>query len=159
MAHHIKRLAAVLAAVFAVAGLGSVAAASAGTVSPGTSALISATLINVPATQVCQDQRFTVGVWAQSGTSWADRRYVVNVYDPNWVRVLNKSGHAPTSNWQYWHPKASRLGKYHTIYLTWNNGVRYRNRYDTNSVRCRRSAWPRPWPRGARTKHTLPAAH
>jgi hypothetical protein len=79
MAHHIKRLAAVLAAVFAVAGLGPVVAASAGTASPGTRVVPYDTLINVPATRVCHYHRFTVGVWAQPGTSWANRRYVVNV--------------------------------------------------------------------------------
>jgi hypothetical protein len=136
MAHHIKRLAAVLAAVFAVAGLGPVAAASAGTASLGTSALPYDTLINVPATRVCHYHRFTVGVWAQPGTSWANRLYVVNVYNPNWVRVLRKSGHAPTSHWLFWHPKAWRLGKYHTIYKNWHNGVLYRSSYVTKSVRC-----------------------
>lgn len=136
MAHHIKRLAAVLAVVVAVAGLGSVAAASAATASPGTSALVSATLINVPATQVCHYHRLTVGVWAQPGTSWANWCYVVNVYNPKWVRVLHKYGHAPTSYWLFWRPKAWRLGKYHTIYKTWYNGVPYRSRYDTKSVRC-----------------------
>jgi hypothetical protein len=137
MAHHVKRLAAVLAAVFAVAGLGSVAAASAGTASPGTSAIVpSDTLINVPAAQVCHYHRFRVGVWAQPGTSWANRRYVVNVYSPSWARVLHKSGHAPTSHWLFWHPKAWRLGKYHTIYKNWHNGVLYRSKYVTKSVRC-----------------------
>lgn len=136
MAHHIKRLAAVLAAVFAVAGLGPVAAASAGTASPGTRAVPYDTLINVPAARVCHYHRFTVGVWAQPGTSWANRRYVVNVYSPSWVQVLHKSGHAPTSHWLFWHPKVSRLGKYHTIYKNWQNGVLYRSRYATKSVRC-----------------------
>ena len=60
----------------------------------------------------------------------------MDVYNPNWVRVLHKYGHAPSSYWLFWHPKAWRLGKYHTIYKTWHNGVLYRNRYDTKSVRC-----------------------
>jgi hypothetical protein len=136
MPHHIKRLAAVLAAAFAFAGLGCGAAASADTASPGTSASASATLINVPTTRVCHYHRFTVGVWAQPGTSWANRRYVVNVYNANWVRVLHKSGHAPTSYWLFWHPTAWKLGKYHTIYKTWHNGVLYRSKYITTSVRC-----------------------
>lgn len=137
MPHRIKRIAAVLAAAFTIAGLGSVAAASAGTAAPATSASVpSSTLINFPATHVCRYHRFTVGVWAQPGTSWANRRYVVNVYNPDWVQVLHRSGHAPTSSWLFWHPKAWKLGKYHTIYQNWQNGVLYRTRYVTKSVRC-----------------------
>jgi hypothetical protein len=136
MPHRIRRLAVDLAAVLAIAGLGSVAAASAGTVSPGTGASRSATLINVPAARICHYHRFKVGVWAQPGTSRANRRYVVNVYNPSWVRVLHRFGHAPTSYWLFWHPRVGKLGRYHTIYKTWNNGVLYRNKYVTKSVRC-----------------------
>ena len=136
MPHQVKRLAAVLAAAFAFAGLGSGAAASADTASPAISASVSATLINVPTTRVCHYRRFTVGVWAQPGNSWANRHYVVNVYNANWVQVLHKSGHAPTLYWLFWHPKAWKLGKYHTIYKTWQNGVLYRSKYITTSVRC-----------------------
>ena len=75
-------------------------------------------------------------MWAQPGTSWANRRYVVNVYNPSWVQVLHKSGHAPTSQWLFWHPKAWKLGKYHTIYKSWKNGVLYSSKYVTKSVRC-----------------------
>jgi hypothetical protein len=51
-------------------------------------------------------------------------------------RVLHKHGHAPTSHWLFWHPKAWKLGRYNTIYKTCNNGVPYRNKYVTKSVRC-----------------------
>lgn len=136
MPHHIRRLAALVAAAFAFAGLGPVAAASTGTASPGSSASPSATLISEPATHVCHYHRFRVGVWAQPGTSRANRRYVVNVYNPDSVRVMHKFGHAPTSSWLFWHPRAWKLGKYHTIYKTWYNGVLYRSRYVTKSVRC-----------------------
>jgi hypothetical protein len=134
--YRIKSLAAVLAATLAIAGLGSAAAASAGTGSPGTSASGYDTLITTPPARVCHYHRFTVGVWAQPGTSWANRRYVVNVYNPHWVRVLHQVGHAPTDHWLYWHPKAWQLGKYHTIYKTWHNGVLYRSKYVTRSHRC-----------------------
>ena len=94
------------------------------------------TLINQPPARVCHHHTFTVGVWAQPGTPWANRRYVVNVYNPSRVRVQHHAGHAPTSAWRYWHPKAWKLGYYHTIYTTWKNGVRYRTRLATHSVRC-----------------------
>jgi hypothetical protein len=151
MPHRFPRLAAVLTAAFAIAGLGTVAAAAAGTASPrtashrpashlaasaGTSAPAAGTLINRPAAQVCHGQRFTVGAWAQPGTSWANRPYAVNVYNPDWVQVLHKSGHAPTSSWLFWHPTASNLGKYHISYRTWHNGVLYRSTFVTRSVGC-----------------------
>ena len=40
------------------------------------------------------------------------------------------------SFWLFWRLEAWRLGKCHTIYNTWYNGVLYRSRYDTKSVRC-----------------------
>ncbi|MDR0342363.1 MAG: hypothetical protein LBI49_04475 [Nocardiopsaceae bacterium] len=146
MPHRIARLAAVLTAAFTIAGLTSAAAASAGTASPrtdsprtasrGTRAPTAGTLINRPAAQVCHGQRFTVGAWAQPGASWANRPYVVNVYNQDWVQVLHKSGHAPTSSWLYLRPTASNLGKYHVSYQIWHNGVRYRSKFVTRSVRC-----------------------
>lgn len=133
---HVKRVAAVLAAAVAIAMLGSVAVTTAGAAPPSATALRRATLVNYPGARVCQYHRFTVGVWAQPGTSWADRRFVINVYNPNSVRVLHKSGHAPTDRWRKWHPKASQLGKYHTVYKVWNNGTVNRSSYFTRSHRC-----------------------
>ena len=124
MLHHIWKVTAVLAAAFGVAVLSSAAPASADT------------LINQPPARVCHHHTFTVGVWAQPGTPWANRRYVVNVYNPSRVRVQHHAGHAPTSAWRYWHPEAWKLGYYHTIYTTWKNGVRYRTRLATHTVRC-----------------------
>ncbi|MBO0816606.1 MAG: hypothetical protein J2P30_15875, partial [Actinobacteria bacterium] len=106
------------------------------TASRGTGAPAAGTLINSPAARVCHGQRFTVGVWAQPGTSRANRPYVVNVYNPDWVQVRHESGHAPTSSWQFWHLRASHLGRYHISYQTWHDGVRYRSRFVTSSVRC-----------------------
>lgn len=125
MMNKIRRLAAVV-----------VAAAALGSAAPALAVTPSATLINQPAARVCHYHRFKVGVFAQPGTSWANRRYVVNVYRPDWVRVLHKSGHAPTSHWLFWHPKAWKLGRYHTTYKTWSNGTRYVSRYVTRSHRC-----------------------
>ena len=99
MLHHIWKVTAVLAAAFGVAVLSSAAPASADT------------LINQPPARVCHHHTFTVGVWAQPGTPWANRRYVVNVYNPSRVRVQHHAGHAPTSAWRYWHPKAWKLDK------------------------------------------------
>ncbi len=67
MPNHIKTLAAIIAAAFAVAGLGNVTTASAGTASPGTSASDSSTLISVPVAQVCHYRRFTIGVGSARG--------------------------------------------------------------------------------------------
>jgi hypothetical protein len=53
------------------------------------------TLVNVPASTVCQFHTFKVGVWAQGGTSLPNRRYIVNVWSPLGVRVLHKEGYAP----------------------------------------------------------------
>ena len=136
MLQHIKRVAAALAAAFIVAAPGTAPVASASNASPGGSASGSATLIAAPPARVCHYHRFEVGVWAQPGTSWANRRYVVNVYNPHWIRVLHKHGRAPSSHWLFWHPKAGKLGKYHTIYKTWHNGVLYRSKYATSSHRC-----------------------
>lgn len=151
MPHRIARLAAVLTAAFTIAGLSSAAAAAAGTASPrtvpprtashraashGASGPTAGTLINRPTAQVCHGQRFTVGAWAQPGTSWANRPYVVNVYNPDWGQVLHKSGHAPTSSWLYRRPTAANLGTYHVSYQVWHNGVRYRSKFVTRSVRC-----------------------
>jgi hypothetical protein len=123
----VKRLAVILAAIFVTAGLVMATAPSA----------LADTLINTPVARVCHYHRFTVGVWAQPGTSWANRRYVVKVYNPNHVRVLYKRGHAPTSHWLFWHPKAWLLGKYRTYYKTWHNGtVIHSGPYVTRSVRC-----------------------
>jgi hypothetical protein len=127
MMNKIKRLAAVLVAA---AALGPAAPVLADPMTP------SATLINQPVPRVCHYHRFKVGVMAQPGTSWANRRYVVNVYNPHWVRVLHKSGHAPTTHWLFWHVKAWKLGRYHTTYKTWNNGTLYKNKYITRSHRC-----------------------
>lgn len=122
----IKKLAAVL-----------VAAAVLGPAAPALAVITPAdTLISQPVPRVCHYHRFKVGVFAQPGTSRANRRYVVNVYNPHWVRFLHKSGHAPTSHWLFWHVKAWKLGRYHTTYKTWHNGTLYKNKYVTRSHRC-----------------------
>jgi len=122
----IKKLAAVL-----------VAAAVLGPAAPALAVITPAdTLISQPVPRVCHYHRFKVGVFAQPGTSRANRRYVVNVYNPKRVRVLHKYGRALTSHWLFWHPKALKLGRYHTIYKTWHNGMLYRSKYVTKSVRC-----------------------
>jgi hypothetical protein len=118
----IKRLLVVVTVAVAVTSLSSAARAD--------------TLANVPPSAVCHDHRFAVGVWAQPGTSWANRRYVVNVYAPSGARVLHKAGHAPTSQWVYWHPKAWHLGKYRTVYKVWSNGVVHYGRYGTRANSC-----------------------
>jgi hypothetical protein len=110
--------------------------------SAGTAGLLTAapaladTLIQAPPPRVCHYHKFAVGVWAQPGTSWANRRYVVNAYNPHGVRVLHKAGHAPSSHWLIWHVKAWKLGRYHTIFKTWKNGTPYKSKYVTRSHRC-----------------------
>jgi hypothetical protein len=96
------------------------------------------TLENVPARTVCQFNKFTVGVWAQAGTSLANRRYIVNVWSPRDIRVLHKEGHAPESpaGWALWHVIAGRTGTYYTYYHIWYNGVEHTNRWPTTSSHC-----------------------
>src|SRR5689334_21544179 len=107
MLHHLSRLAALFAAFSFTTVVGTLTAAS-GSAPPRSASVRVAhasasasgyTLVNYPGTRVCHYHRLNIGVWAQSGTSWANRRYVANVYNPNGVRVLHKYGHAPTSHW------------------------------------------------------------
>lgn len=79
------------------------------------SGAINDVLINYPARHVCVGHRFTVGVWYQS-FSGHSRRYSVSVYNPQRVRILHKTGSAPSSHWRFWKIRPTESGKYHTIY-------------------------------------------
>jgi hypothetical protein len=133
-----KRTAIVLGALSAL-GLATPAlatAASASSALPGTRSVARDLLVNAPPASVCRYHKFKVGVWAQPGTPRDQRRYVVNVYNPNWRRVLHKTGYAPTSHWRFWHVGAWEQGNYHTYYRNWVNGHRYTTKFVTKSSRC-----------------------
>jgi hypothetical protein len=80
-------------------------------------------LVNQPASSVCVGKTFKVGVWYQQ-FSGGPRAYRVAVYNPSWRRVLYKHGRAPSSHWKFWRIRASRTGKYHTVYR-----IRYKGRW------------------------------
>jgi hypothetical protein len=96
------------------------------------------TLINQPGTRVCHGHTFTVGVWAQSGTSLKDRWYNVYVQNPNGTRDLFSKGYAPESPspWRLWHIRAGVTGWYHTTYVIWHGGHKYTSKYATLSHSC-----------------------
>jgi hypothetical protein len=92
-------------------------------------------LVNQPASAVCVGKTVKVGVWYQqfSGDS---RRYRVAVYNPHWRRVLYKRGRAPSSHWRFWRVRATRTGKYHTVYRTRYQGKWIRYPAITRAHRC-----------------------
>lgn len=96
------------------------------------------TLINVPASRVCHDSEIKVGVWAQSGTSWADRQYSVDVWSPHGDHAFHSAGHAPESpkGWWFWYVKAWQYGTYHTVYHTWHSGHMYANTFSSYVRYC-----------------------
>lgn len=96
------------------------------------------TLVNAPASSVCQHHYINVGVWAQGGTSRADRRYFVDVWGPTGDHSFHSQGYAPESpqGWRIWSVKAWKTGVYRTVYGTWHNGTEYKTRFYTTSRTC-----------------------
>jgi hypothetical protein len=92
-------------------------------------------LVNQPASSVCVDKTFRVGVWYQQ-FSGGPRAYRVAVYDPSWRRVLYKHGRAPSSDWKFWRIRTSRTGKYHTVYRTRYKGKWIPYRAITKAHHC-----------------------
>jgi hypothetical protein len=72
-------------------------------------------LVNQPASSVCVGHTFKVGVWYQH-YSGGSRAYRVAVYSPSGKRLLYKHGRASSAHWRYWKVRATRAGKYHTVY-------------------------------------------
>ncbi len=72
-------------------------------------------LVNQPASSVCVGHTFKVGVWYQQ-YSGGSRAYRVAVYSPSGKRLLYKHGRASSAHWRYWKVRATRAGKYHTVY-------------------------------------------
>jgi hypothetical protein len=96
------------------------------------------TLINVPSSSACHGHTFTVGVWAEAGTSLRNRWYNVDVQNPNGTRDLFSKGYAPESPspWRLWSMRAGWIGTYQTTYTTWYNGHRYTSKYSTTVTHC-----------------------
>jgi hypothetical protein len=94
-------------------------------------------LVNQPASSVCVGHTFKVGVWYQQ-YSGGSRAYRVAVYSPSGRRVLYKHGRASSAHWRYWKVRATRAGKYHTVYSGhWKHPKQWsRYRVTTRARRC-----------------------
>jgi hypothetical protein len=94
-------------------------------------------LVNQPASSVCVGHTFKVGVWYQQ-YSGGSRAYRVAVYSPSGKRLLYKHGRASSSHWRYWKVRATRLGKYHTVYSGhWKHPKRWDHyRVTTKARQC-----------------------
>ncbi len=72
-------------------------------------------LVNQPAARVCTGATFKVGIWYQK-FSGGSRAYRVSVYSPRGKRVLYRHGDASAAHWRFWKVRATRAGKYRTVY-------------------------------------------
>lgn len=93
-------------------------------------------LVNQPRAKVCVGKTFTVGVWyQQSGGSHA---YRIAVYSPSGARIFARHGRAPASHWKFWKIRATRAGKYRTVYSGhWKRpAVWTKYRASTRARRC-----------------------
>jgi len=72
-------------------------------------------LVNQPVSSVCVGRTFKIGVWYQK-LSGGSRAYRVAVYGPAGKRLLYKHGQASAASWRYWKVRATRPGKYRTVY-------------------------------------------
>ncbi|HEY1617395.1 MAG TPA: hypothetical protein VGG25_07240 [Streptosporangiaceae bacterium] len=72
-------------------------------------------LVNQPAGRVCTGATFKVGIWYQK-FSGGSRAYRVSVYNPRGKRVLYRHGDASAAHWRYWKVRATRAGRYRTVY-------------------------------------------
>ena len=94
-------------------------------------------LVNQPASSVCVGHMFKVGVWYQQ-YSGGSRAYRVAVYGPSGKRLLYKHGRASSAHWRYWKVRATRVGKYHTVYSGhWKHAKRWDHyKVTTKARRC-----------------------
>ena len=94
-------------------------------------------LVNQPASSVCVGRTFRVGVWYQR-FSGGSRAYRVAVYAPGGRRVLYRHGQAPSAHWKFWKVRASRAGKYRTVYSGhWKSPTAWTNyKATTRARRC-----------------------
>jgi hypothetical protein len=72
-------------------------------------------LINEPAASVKAGHTFTVGDWFQE-YSGGSRWFATNVYSPSGARVFHEVGYAPSSHWDFWNIRATRIGSYKVRY-------------------------------------------
>jgi hypothetical protein len=92
-------------------------------------------LVNQPASRVCVSRTFKVGVWYQDFTG-GSRAYRLDVYGPGGSRILHKHGDASATAWKFWHVRATRTGKYRTVYFTRSKGAWHPYRAATKAHRC-----------------------
>jgi len=118
------------ATVLATALTSGAALAPAASASARPTVITSAVLVSYPQPRVCIGHKFTVGVFHQPG-SGGSHAYRVSVYNPAHQRILYRHGYA-TSHWKLWRIRATKAGRYHTIYHA--DGVRVR--YPTRVHSC-----------------------
>jgi len=84
------------------------------------------TLVSGPASSVCRHSTIKVGVWAQAGTSRADRRYFVDVWGPTGDHSFHSQGYAPESpqSWRIWYVKG--LEGRRLLHCLWHLAQRHR---------------------------------
>jgi hypothetical protein len=124
----------ITALALAAAPLAAAAPAGAATAAAAAPAMV---LVNQPVGSVCVGHTFKVGVWYQK-LSGGSRAYRVAVYGPAGKRLLYKHGQASAASWRYWKVRATRPGKYRTVYSGhWRSAKKWNHfKVPTRARRC-----------------------